>query len=165
MVAFREGTSKEQWLFGSETAWKSVPCLLPDGLSPLTRARGFLGQGDEHCTVALYPALLERSSGPGNRPMVNTQSFHLALEGVFTAASSAQHPAHPPATQTHPALPGTALWLGAAVGISSLDRQQVVIVPGVRVTFPKPTQPFCRHDLIGAPGTRQGGQLRTLPGR
>lgn len=53
-----------------------------------------------------------------------------------------------PAAQTHPAPPGTAPQLGPVIGVSGLERRQVVIAPGVCTTFPKLAQPFCRHDLI-----------------
>lgn len=84
----------------------------------------------------------------------NTGQWSLHIEFPLGAGMSVhtgeQHPEprpHPPVTQTLPAVPGTALWLGTALGISGLERQQMVIVPGVDMTFPKLTQPLCRRDL------------------
>ena len=49
-------------------------------------------------------------------------------------------------------------------GISGLERQQVVIAPGVCVTFPELAQPFCRHDLILSP-MKQAGKAHTFYGK
>lgn len=84
--------------------------------------------------------------------MDNTHRISVWLWNVYShwrTGTNVHRTLHPlPAAQTHPAPPGTALWLGPVVGISGLERRQVVIVPGVCMTFPKPPQPFCRHDLI-----------------
>lgn len=51
---------------------------------------------------------------------------------------------------------------GSAPPLASLAGEaQVVITPGVCVTSPELTQPFHRHGLIRAPGSRQGGPACT----
>lgn len=67
-------------------------------------------------------------------------------------AREGSEPTHPlPATQTHPAQPGTTFSLSSVTDISGLERLQVVIVPYVCMTFPKLGERLHRHDLILAP--------------
>lgn len=130
---------------------------------------GYLGQRGR-----TWPYQLHEFCGPREAAgqiiqhnRIYTENIRLALECASTLTSRRKS-AQPPASSCHTNTsrsPGPTLSLGLAVGVPGLERRQVVIVPGIHMTFPKRTQPFCRHDLVCGPCGGQGGQECTSHGR
>lgn len=151
-MAFREGTLNKQGLWEAKQIENSSFVSLSHPLRQ--RGGGCFWVSCEECCVisSVFSVALERSSGPDN-----TGQWIIHIEFPFGSGmcihtvsrrKSAQNPA-PPSCSTNTSC---SAWHhsrpGPAIGISGLERWQVVIAPGVCMTFPKLVQPFCRHDLI-----------------